>query len=141
MFTWVFFFSSRRRHTRWTGDWSSDVCSSDLPFGFELGHGFGDNHGWLYPLLWSYGGREVDTDGKTVAIDSAETAHAVDFCREFYQKTMFEDVLGWTDVSNNKAYLAEQISCTNHAESILYIAKRDFPDIGKVTSQALNPKG
>src|SRR6266487_5341460 len=28
--TVVFFFSSRRRHTRWTGDWSSDVCSSDL---------------------------------------------------------------------------------------------------------------
>src|SRR6266581_7239409 len=26
-----FFFSSRRRHTIWTGDWSSDVCSSDLP--------------------------------------------------------------------------------------------------------------
>ena len=26
----VFFFSSRRRHTRWSGDWSSDVCSSDL---------------------------------------------------------------------------------------------------------------
>src|SRR5690348_1586431 len=24
-----FFFTSRRRHTRWTGDWSSDVCSSD----------------------------------------------------------------------------------------------------------------
>src|SRR6266487_6165176 len=28
-----FFFSSRRRHTRWTGDWSSDVCSSDLVLG------------------------------------------------------------------------------------------------------------
>src|SRR5690348_15096715 len=26
----VFFFSGRRRHTIWTGDWSSDVCSSDL---------------------------------------------------------------------------------------------------------------
>src|SRR5437879_10765845 len=26
-----FFFSSRRRHTRYIGDWSSDVCSSDLP--------------------------------------------------------------------------------------------------------------
>src|SRR5689334_3458411 len=24
-----FFFSSRRRHTRWNCDWSSDVCSSD----------------------------------------------------------------------------------------------------------------
>src|SRR6266581_6813498 len=30
MNTSFFFFSSRRRHTRWTGDWSSDVCSSDL---------------------------------------------------------------------------------------------------------------
>src|SRR5690348_18339945 len=30
MLSVLFFFSSRRRHTRWTGDWSSDVCSSDL---------------------------------------------------------------------------------------------------------------
>src|SRR5205807_4444394 len=31
-----FFFSSRRRHTRLQGDWSSDVCSSDLSsFGLE----------------------------------------------------------------------------------------------------------
>src|SRR5438067_5088836 len=28
---WFFFFSSRRRHTRSNRDWSSDVCSSDLP--------------------------------------------------------------------------------------------------------------
>src|ERR687891_851613 len=30
-FGFFFFFSSRRRHTRLQGDWSSDVCSSDLP--------------------------------------------------------------------------------------------------------------
>src|SRR5256885_15872245 len=30
MFIVFFFFSSRRRHTRLQGDWSSDVCSSDL---------------------------------------------------------------------------------------------------------------
>src|SRR5437588_7271296 len=29
--TFFFFFSSRRRHTRSLCDWSSDVCSSDLP--------------------------------------------------------------------------------------------------------------
>src|SRR6267143_1024867 len=36
-----FFFSSRRRHTRWNCDWSSDVCSSDLLSGgrFRLGLG------------------------------------------------------------------------------------------------------
>src|SRR3989449_3929036 len=36
MYSWVstvfFFFSSRRRHTRCSRDWSSDVCSSDLSF-------------------------------------------------------------------------------------------------------------
>src|SRR6478735_259478 len=31
-----FFFSSRRRHTRLQGDWSSDVCSSDLKIGPKL---------------------------------------------------------------------------------------------------------
>src|SRR5262245_54453036 len=30
-FCCLFFFSSRRRHTRCLSDWSSDVCSSDLP--------------------------------------------------------------------------------------------------------------
>src|SRR2546426_4542061 len=29
---YFFFFSSRRRHTRLQGDWSSDVCSSDLTY-------------------------------------------------------------------------------------------------------------
>src|SRR5256884_7158390 len=35
----MFFFSSRRRHTRCSRDWSSDVCSSDL--GGDLGYSFG----------------------------------------------------------------------------------------------------
>src|SRR5207253_7439818 len=34
----LFFFSSRRRHTRWPRDWSSDVCSSDL---LQKKHGLG----------------------------------------------------------------------------------------------------
>src|SRR3989454_9431242 len=39
-----FFFSSRRRHTRLQGDWSSDVCSSDLLWSVE---------GWL---VWRLAG-------------------------------------------------------------------------------------
>src|SRR5438045_2292705 len=31
LFSLFFFFSSRRRHTRCLSDWSSDVCSSDVP--------------------------------------------------------------------------------------------------------------
>jgi len=133
--------------TKFPDNWEDLLAAGRLlkkkghPFGFELGHGFGDNHGWLYPLLWSYGGREVDKDGKTVLIDSDETAKAVDYCRRFFKETMLEDVLAWTDVNNNKAYLGEQISCTNNASSILVVAKRDFPEIAKVTDHALNPQG
>src|SRR5256886_12452959 len=35
--TSFFFFSSRRRHTRFDCDWSSDVCSSDLALGGQAG--------------------------------------------------------------------------------------------------------
>src|SRR5438132_4859057 len=34
LFVIFFFFASRRRHTRSLCDWSSDVCSSDLPIFF-----------------------------------------------------------------------------------------------------------
>src|SRR5207253_5048925 len=44
----LFFFSSRRRHTRWPRDWSSDVCSSDL-----LGHIYKGHI--LVGLLWMIG--------------------------------------------------------------------------------------
>src|SRR5690606_40394884 len=40
-FIYLFFFSSRRRHTRFSRDWSSDVCSSDLDY--LTGMGFDDN--------------------------------------------------------------------------------------------------
>src|SRR5690606_40825978 len=55
MFT-LFFFSSRRRHTRVSRDWSSDVCSSDL---FALLHAGGEV---LHPLLVGLGSglRQLD---------------------------------------------------------------------------------
>src|SRR5260370_28420307 len=36
LFSCCFFFSSRRRHTRFKCDWSSDVCSSDLTIDVSL---------------------------------------------------------------------------------------------------------
>src|SRR5256885_11666933 len=45
------FFSSRRRHTRLQGDWSSDVCSSDLT---ALGC-VDDGDSWAIPASWVLG--------------------------------------------------------------------------------------
>src|SRR5690625_7448124 len=47
-----FFFSSRRRHTRWPRDWSSDVCSSDL-FAWEGRY----NPPWIRDIA-----REIEAD-------------------------------------------------------------------------------
>src|SRR5690606_40835934 len=49
---WVFIFSSRRRHTRFSRDWSSDVCSSDLDGGDDrIGHDQQDEQDRPYELL------------------------------------------------------------------------------------------
>src|SRR5207253_7110661 len=49
------FFSSRRRHTRWPRDWSSDVCSSDLaaPVGPNGSVAFGTSHLRPSPMLFN----------------------------------------------------------------------------------------
>src|SRR3712207_8868429 len=48
---WCFFFSSRRRHTRYWRDWSSDVCSSDLADDGGLNSGATSPSGPLLDLL------------------------------------------------------------------------------------------
>src|SRR5438045_9215188 len=65
----VFFFSSRRRHTRCLSDWSSDVCSSDLehPEQIVVVSGHLDS--------WDLGTGAID-DGAGVAV-SMETLHLI----------------------------------------------------------------
>src|SRR5690606_39520395 len=52
-----FFFSSRRRHTRFSRDWSSDVCSSDLVVGGELGVDL--DPGGALPLRLAHRGERI----------------------------------------------------------------------------------
>jgi multiple sugar transport system substrate-binding protein len=56
-------------------------------------------------VLWSYGGKEVEADGKTVALDSQETRAALEYARQLYEKAMTNEVLSWDDAANNQ-YLA-----------------------------------
>src|SRR5699024_11946173 len=49
----VFFFSSRRRHTRCKRDWSSDVCSSDLGGIYSwLAESIGERAAFIGTFIW-----------------------------------------------------------------------------------------
>src|SRR3989442_1235670 len=66
----MFFFSSRRRHTRCGRDWSSDVCSSDLVDLFQ------------FALKWD--GLKIDVDSRTVnhVLDSGDVGGGISLLGE-----------------------------------------------------------
>src|SRR5262249_52510495 len=49
------------------------------PIGQTLGHAYGDALVFSYPYLWSWGGQEVEADGKTVVLGSNATVDSVRF--------------------------------------------------------------
>src|SRR5712692_5644427 len=93
------------------------------PYGQTLGHTFGDAPGWAYPLMWNYGGMEVDKSGKT-AIDSQGSVDAVKFMTAFWKDSCDEGGLAWDDTNNNRAFLAGEICATLNGASIYIAAKR-----------------
>jgi multiple sugar transport system substrate-binding protein len=93
------------------------------PYGQTLGHTFGDAPGWAYPLMWNYGGMEVDKSGKT-AIDSKGTVEAVKFMTAFWKDACDEGGLAWDDTNNNRAFLAGEICGSLNGASIYIAAKR-----------------
>ncbi|HJQ58757.1 MAG TPA: extracellular solute-binding protein [Vineibacter sp.] len=88
------------------------------PIGQTLGHTFGDAPGFSYPYMWSWGGKEVEADGKTVVINSKETVESVKFMVGFWKDAHDEGGLAWDDTNNNRAFLSQTISATLNGASI-----------------------
>jgi len=96
------------------------------PIGQTLGNTFGDAPTFTYPLLWSYGGQEVDAKGKVV-LDSRETRESVQFMTQFWKDAHDEGGLAWDDSNNNRAFLSGDISATLNGASI-YVAALNGAD-------------
>jgi multiple sugar transport system substrate-binding protein len=97
------------------------------PFGQGLGHSWGDAPAFAYPYLWSWGGREVEKDGRTVVINSKETIDSLKFMSGLWADGHDEGGLAWDDDSNNRAFNSGRISATLNGASIYLAAKRN-PD-------------
>lgn len=111
------------------------------PFGQTLGHAVFDAPAFVYPYLWSFGGKEVEEDGKTIALESPETLQAVEFMVALWKEAFDETGLSWVDISNNRAFLTQQISCTLNPISIYFIAKQQNPDLAQRIHHAAIPAG
>ena len=97
--------------------------AKDHPYGTTLAHAFGDGPAFWYPYLWSWGGKEVEADGKTVALNSKETIESVKFAVAFWKECFDEGAMSWDDAGNNRAFLANTISSTSNGASIYLLAK------------------
>ena len=120
------------------------------PVGQALGHSFGDPPTFAYPLLWDFGGAEVDKSGKKVVINSKGAIEAVKFMQAFWKDACDEGGLAWDDTNNNRAFHAGEIGATLNGASIYIVAKRQKdkikddkgePLFQDIEHAALLPKG
>ena len=97
------------------------------PIGQTLGHTFGDSPTFTYPYMWSWGGKEVEADGKTVNLNTKDVVESVKFMVAFWKDAHDEGGLAWDDSNNNRAFLSGTIAATLNGASI-YIESLRRPD-------------
>ena len=120
------------------------------PVGQALGHSFGDPPTFSYPLLWDFGGAEVDKTGKKVVLNGKGAIEACKFMQAFWKDACDEGGLAWDDTNNNRAFHAGELSATLNGASIYIVAKRQKdklkddkgePLFQDIEHAALLPKG
>jgi len=79
------------------------------PVGIAISH-CGDANTTFWSVLWCYGGKVLEADGKTVAIKSDQTERIIEWYKELYRDAMEPEVLSWDDASNNRCILAGKCS-------------------------------
>lgn len=112
---------------------------NNTPAGMALGHASGDANGWLHWALWSHGGYLVDKDDKVI-INSPETAKSLEYIKALYE-TFIPGTASWNDSSNNKAFLAGELYCTNNGISIYVTAKKENKAIADDMNHSYMPVG
>jgi multiple sugar transport system substrate-binding protein len=102
-------------------DATKKLAAFGKPVGQTFAQTFGDAPTFFYPLMWSHGGKEVEQDGKTLAINSKETIAAVTFAKTLWDAGLDKRAASWDDSGNNTAFLADELSCTLNGASIFFV--------------------
>jgi multiple sugar transport system substrate-binding protein len=98
----------------------------------------------LGPIMWAYGGKAVEADGKTVVVSSPETAEAIEYVKRLYNEAMEPEVLSWDDSSNNRFLISGKGAWIANPPSPYLTAKtRNMPIAEAIYFQLMpaGPKG
>ena len=93
------------------------------PVGIPISQNY-DSISTAGPVLWSFGGMEVDRDGKTVRINSPATEQMVEWYKKMYRDCMEPEVLSWTDASNNESLQQGKAGWIHNPVSAYIVAKQ-----------------
>jgi len=79
-----------------------------------------DTNGNVLSIMWSFGGKLVEADNKTVALHSKGTIQAVQLIADMYlkHKIIPKGAIAWDNTGNNKAYQSRQVIFVQNATSI-----------------------
>jgi multiple sugar transport system substrate-binding protein len=92
--------------------------AAGTPIGHTLGHAVTDGATHNYSLMWSFGAKEFEADGKTLALNSKEMMDCLTFFQSYYKDSLAENAFAWDETGNNLAYTSKQIAATNNANTI-----------------------
>ena len=104
-----------------------------------------DGDGFMENILWDYGGGSWDKDGKPAlgTVFREQNLKALQFAVDTITKHKVQPpgVMGWTDVSNNEAYMAGKLATTNNGASLYYAMVSKKHELAPKTSLVLTPGG
>ena len=93
------------------------------PIGIPISQNF-DSISTGSAIMWCYGAKEVDTDGKTVKINAPQTVEVIEWYKKVYRDCMEAEVLSWSDASNNESLQQGKAGWIHNPVSA-YIVARD----------------
>jgi multiple sugar transport system substrate-binding protein len=102
-----------------------------------------DTDGNVINLLWAHGGKLVEADDKTVALNSPGTVQAVKLIADMYHKHKIipKGAISWDNQGNNKAYQSRQVIFVINASSIYAHLAESDKELYEVTGMFPVPAG
>jgi multiple sugar transport system substrate-binding protein len=77
----------------------------------------------MLSILWSHGGKVMEADGTTIALNSQETAQSIEYVKVLYNNAMEPEVLSWDNAGNNRFMTAGKGSWIQNPSSHYISAK------------------